>query len=333
MSASIYNSVAPQFRKRKLYAKEWLSDVTMRELSRQRNNLQQHMAIFLGGSDTFDKFINVMTRLDTLCLLELRILLADSMANNRLLAEEIFQANTRLLLAEQIYFVNYERGGRENAKQGRAAPLRPLIFVTFLGDMLAMLAIFGNKPLFQQALNFCLDLFDRNAINATRPSLTQLWMFRLAERFFGYEPRNWLADTGPWSLDPCGEEPLLADLWQHWDTEDMALIASLLMQLANRHTYQTSRNNKDDSGDFEGHSEQYPMELHFIMRLRQWRGLANPDIKHVLTEPPFDKLPEPVELLEFPEELHAFMKKVRQVIPDFDEIVNAAKKRDWCMLL
>ena len=158
-------------------------------------------------------------------------------------------------------------------------------------------------------------------------------MIRLAEKFIGIPPRDWEGENKPWSVNLFKEEPLFAELWQHWDTEDMELIHSLLIQLANRHTFTASRNNKDGSRDFAAHAEQYPIDLHFIMRLREWRGLANPEVKHRLTEAPFDKLPDPVETIELPDELHQVMKKTREVIPDFDAVINAAKTRDWQMLL
>lgn len=75
------------------------------------------------------------------------------------------------------------------------------------------------------------------------------------------------------------------------------------------------------------------MELQFIYRLREWRGLTNPVIKHRLTEPPFDVLPEPMQEVVFDEQTIQFVAKVRQSFPDFEDVINSARTRDWKMLL
>jgi hypothetical protein len=162
--------------------------------------------------------------------------------------------------------------------------------------------------------------------------LTQLFILRLSEHFLGYPPRDWL-NHKHWGVDPREQEPLFAALWEHWDDTDTSVLEPLLVQLLNRHTYQASRNNKDGDRDFEGHSEQFPMELQFIYRLREWRGLTNPAIKHRLTEPPFDVLPEPMQEVVFDEQTIQFIAKVRASFPDFDEVINSARIRDWKMLL
>lgn len=328
-----YNEIAPRFRKRKAYAAEWL---------RARDNIvsdgeYKKLEIFINDFITKDSeyygFANIMLSLHRLTLVDLRYIFALSILEKNLKYKEVGCSLVILLFSEKLNLYNYERQKEKLKAQGRNdTPMAPTN-IFFAGHLVAFLVVFTNKNVFNDCIGFVLDQFDVGAVSGTEKPLAPMFMIRLAEKFIGIPPRDWEGENKPWSVKLFAEEPLFAELWQHWDTEDMELIHSLLIQLANRHTFTASRNNKDGSRDFAAHAEQYPIDLHFIMRLREWRGLANPEIKHRLTEPPFDRLPEPIETIELPDELYQVMKKTREVIPDFDAVINAAKKREWQMLL
>jgi len=193
-----------------------------------------------------------------------------------------------------------------------------------------MLAIFGNRSLFENSLNQILEAFDKGMFANSITYVTQLFMLQLAEAFMGYPPRDWKSYL---DIDPRKEEPLFEALWKSWDTIDLNQLEPLLVQLLNRHTFKASRDNPDGGRDFEGHSAQFPIELFFIYRLREWKGLVNPNIKHQLTEPPFHELPEPLEVIEFDELTLNFVKEIRGLFPDMDQAIAEMKTRNWEMLL
>lgn len=324
-----YNALAPKFRSRKAYIKEWqaAADKIWREYGEFKGFISDYISI----DGNADSYVKIMGQLYRLALADLRYMFAVSLFDGELKAKQIHLALTKYLLSSQMYFFNFERQ-RLMSQNGDDTRRRPTT-IFFSGHMVAFVAVFTNQKLFHDCINFVLDQFDIGAVSGTEKPLAPMFMIRLAEKFIGIPPRDWERENKPWSVNLFTEEPLFAELWQHWDTEDMMLIHSLLIQLANRHTFTASRNNKDGSRDFAAHAEQYPIDLHFIMRLREWRGLANPEIKHRLTEFPFDRLPDPIEIIKLPAELHQVMKKTREIIPDFDAVINAAKTRNWQMLL
>lgn len=302
-----YNEIAPRFRSRKAYINEWQKEANEINSRGEYSELNKIIADFISKSGSADNYIKIMGQLYRLALADLRYLLAMSLSDGKLQSEQIHRALVKYLLSCQMYFFNFER--QRLMSPDREDDRRRPTTIFFSGQLVAFVAVFANQNLFHNCINFVLDQFDIGAVSGTEKPLAPMFMIRLAEKFIGIPPRDWEGENKPWSVNLFTEEPLFAELWQHWDTEDMELIHSLLIQLANRHTFTASRNNKDGSRDFAAHAEQYPIDLHFIMRLREWRGLANPEIKHRLTEPPFDKLPEPIETIELPDELHQVMKK------------------------
>ncbi|WP_331353138.1 hypothetical protein [Cellvibrio sp. UBA7671] len=326
-----YNEVAPRFRSRRAYINEWQKEAANIASRGEHSRHEMLIKQLISKGGTLYDVLGIVGRLYTLTLADLRYQFAVSLSDEKLKTEEIHLALMKYFLSAQVSFFNFERQGFIS-QSGEDNRMRPTT-IFFSGQLVAFVAVFANQNFFHNCVKFVLDQFDIGAVSGTEKPLAPLFMIRLAEKFIGISPRDWEVENKPWSVNLFTEEPLFAELWQHWDTEDMELIHSLLIQLANRHTFTASRNNKDGSRDFAAHAEQYPIDLHFIMRLREWRGLANPEIKHRLTEPPFDRLPEPIETIELPDELHQVMKKTREVIPDFDAVINAAKTRDWQMLL
>ena len=327
-----YFEMAPKFRKRKTYAAEWQREVSVLAAMGDYVELDTSLRNYSFGHNQ-DDYVTIITHLYRLTLADLRYLFALSILENRLKNQEIALAATKHFLGAQLRFYNFERIKIIAIQQNSEGQPMPPMGAAEAGNLVSFVAVFTNRLQFENCAKFVLDQFDAQGVVDVVNPMTQIFMMMLTEKFLGFEPRDWRGEGKSWSVDIFNEEPLFAELWQHWDTEDMALIESLLMQLANRHTFQASRNNKDGSRDFEGHAEQYPIDLHFIMRLREWRGLSNPDIKHRLTEPPFDKLPDPIENIQLPDELRQVVKKMREFIPDFDAVINAAKTRDWQMLL
>lgn len=327
-----YFEIAPKFRKRKTYVAEKQKAAETIVSVGEYVELEASITNYCKNG-SMDDYITIVSHLFRLTLADLRYLLALSILENTLKHQEIALAISKHFLAAQLRFYNFERLNIIALQQNVEVRTRLLLGAAEAGNMLSFVAVFINRTEFENCAKFVLNQFDKQWVGDFVNPMTQIFMMMLTEKFLGLEPRDWRGEGKSWSVDIFKEEPLFAELWQYWDTENMELIESLLIQLANRHTFQASRNNKDGGRDFEGHAEQYPIDLHFIMRLREWRGLSNPEIKHRLTESPFDKLPEPVEKIQFPEELQQVVKKMREFMPDFDAVINSGKKRDWQMLL
>ncbi|RYG17955.1 MAG: hypothetical protein EOO07_10005 [Chitinophagaceae bacterium] len=324
-----YDLIAPKFRSRKAFVKAMDKAATsiLERGDVERNN--QRVSIFVDGADvSHNSFITALVSFGSNTHPNKYLLSADCLKDNQWNLQAYLNTWLRLFISYQIDFYNFEKIYRERGCSSKGSIGLP----QSIGDFVSMIAIFGNRSLFENAVNFALDLFDRRLVGGDITYLTQLFIMRIAENFLGLSERNWSGDPY-WGVDPRADEPLFAELWRHWDAEDTTELEPLLIQLLNRHTFEASRKNKYGDHDFEGHSEQFPMELFFLYRLREWRGLKNPVIKHRLTEPPFDALPKPMEELVFDEQSIAFVKKVREVFPNFNEVVNNAKIRDWKMLL
>jgi hypothetical protein len=255
---------------------------------------------------------------------------AASIGNRKFEAELLLSAFTKLFFSYQANFYIFEVRREEFSKEEEPRLPNALGVQQTTGDLIAMTAVFGHKKMFETVVKFCLDMHDKEMVGGYVTSLTQLFIIQLAEQELGLTPRAWLNDGKKWSVDPCEKEPLFAQILQHWADEDTAVLEPLLIQLLNRHTFQASKNNKDGGKDFSGlDTEQFPLELFFLYRLRQWRGLSIPNISHRLTEAPFDKLPEPATNLIFDEETKKLMNRIRFCFPDFDSYLREKRIRDW----
>jgi hypothetical protein len=323
-----YDSIAPKFRSRKAFIKEKDKAAASKLMRGDVALNDQRIKNFVScPAPERDLFIKALVSFGDNTHPGKYLLLAEFLKNHRWDIHAYRNVWIRMFVLYQIDFFNFEKIYSERGGDVKGAIGLP----GCIGDFVAMTAIFCNRALFENATKFALDVLDRDLSGGDITYLTQLFMLRLAENFLGLPERNWLGDAF-WGVDPREKEPLFAALWQHWDDEDTTVLEPLLVQLLNRHTFQASRNNKDGGRDFEAHAEQYPLELFFIYRLRQWKGLSNPSIQHRLTEPPFDQLPEPMSELVFDEQTIQFTRKIREVLPEVDPIINAVKIRDWTML-
>lgn len=240
-------------------------------------------------------------------------------------------------LSYQIRHVSWELGKVVLEKKYPGKPYKPLAGpdITEFGDYVCLIAIFGNRFYFTHMVKVILDHIDLgHMLVGSYAHVTQQFILRLAEHFLQLPSRQWDADKGNWAFDPLEREPLFKSLWQHWDDENTEILEPLLVQLLNWHTYQASRQNKDGGQDYHPYVEQIPLAYLFILRLRQWRGLSVPHISHVLTQPPFDSLPEEVEgRYEFCPFAKEFYAKTLNLMPDFIDQINRIKIRDWKMII
>jgi hypothetical protein len=283
--AELYQSMAPKFRSRKAFV-NYAQKIN--EIINNRGDEAESARVisqFICVTTDFEKYlISARRELENAPFIKLFILTGECLATNQWNLTAYQHALLRLVLSYQINFYNKENHRIHFALTDPSRELNTIGLPTKFGDITALMAIFGNKELFENTTKFCLDLFDKKLVGGGITPLTQLFIMRLSERYLELDERNWLADPYKWAVDPSEKEPLFKALMQHWNDEDTQVLEPLLIQLLNRHTFQASRNNKDGGKDFDGHTEQFPLEVFFIFRLRQWSGLSIPILKHKMME-------------------------------------------------
>lgn len=329
-----YQTIAPQFRSRKSFL-SFAKKVRDIQVARRdtENSAEIIDRFLLADSNAQDYFISALNEFENSSFAELFFLTGRCLKDNSWDLRAYRSSLARLCLSYQLLFFNKEKNRIVFSSTNPTRVVNPISIPTTFGNMVGLMAVFGNKDIFVNTARFCLDLFDRGLAGGDATPLTQLFILRLAERHLGGAERNWLADPYPWAVDPCEKEPLFKALMQHWQDENMDILEPLLLQLLNRHTFQASRNNKDGAKDFDGHTEQFPLELFFIYRLRQWHGLSLPSLTHRLIEPPFHELPPELEQFVFDDRSKQFMNMTRKVFPELDPLVKGARIREWKMLL
>jgi hypothetical protein len=64
------------------------------------------------------------------------------------------------------------------------------------------------------------------------------------------------------------------------------------------------------------------VEILFILRLREWEGLANPSLDHPLMAAPFDRLPPVQPVPELDDLMLGVLKRAREDWPQYDEVLS-----------
>lgn len=93
-----------------------------------------------------------------------------------------------------------------------------------------------------------------------------------------------------------------------WDTPDTEQLAAWLVQLCNQHT-QLSR--PKQFMDFVSNFSHVPVEVFMLFRLREQRGLPNPEVDHPLMKFPWSAL-QPVQQAEPDELLSGIYRRLEQ---------------------
>ncbi|MDZ7925087.1 MAG: hypothetical protein U5M23_13785 [Marinagarivorans sp.] len=322
------NNLAPRFRSKKAYIKS--QQYVVSELGRMHTEFDIRIAAFENGGN-YDHFTLTKVGFSPMPYRQISTAVADVFENGGEFKLESFFS---LLLT--IYLDLYVRALQKNRdeNEGTSRQLPSILPPDSLGDRLMMLSYCCNQSQLKNITALMLDLFDLGFVRGEETNLTQLFLFRLAEKEFGFEPRNWAADKYKWAVDPRKEEPLFQALWDHWDSDDHGLLTDLLTQLLNRHTFQASRNNKDGGRDFGAPAmEQVPWEVFFLYRLRKIKGLSNPVLNHRLMEPPFDLLPEPETHHKLCPRGARLLAAARKHFPDFDQLILSWRIRSWELLV
>ncbi|HMW72278.1 MAG TPA: hypothetical protein PKD17_10680 [Cellvibrionaceae bacterium] len=334
---SLYQVKAPKFRSRKVFVAYAERVNTMKNSHGRPEKNKSFLNVFLSAeSFSSGKFSDAILTWNELLLHEYLMQSAEIMKGVNLdlghLRNSVFSEG----LCLQIYYLSWELEKVESELRHPGNPYRPFgPGLSQFGNHICLAATFCNYKYFVNIVKTTLDHIDSGHITQLPYAfVTQQFILRLAEHFLRIPRRNWEADKGNWAFDPLAREPLFQALWDHWADEGTAILEPLLMQLLNWHTYQASRENKDGGQDYYPYVEQIPLAYLFILRLRQWRGLSVPKISHVLTQPPFDSLPDEVEgRYEFCPFAKEFYAKTISLMPDFIDRLNRIKIRDWEMII
>lgn len=100
----------------------------------------------------------------------------------------------------------------------------------------------------------------------------------------------------PWS-SAATREPALTSLLEKWQTRDVSNLTPLVIAVCDFHTHRCKPRTKDWNEFSSGVGSNFtrmPIEILMLYRLRERRGLANPDVDHPLMNSPLGKLCEPM---------------------------------------
>ncbi len=182
-----------------------------------------------------------------------------------------------------------------------------------------------SKETFKKINLLVLSARDKNyfKVKSERKFAAQTFMIQLGTDYLDLPQRDW--------SDYFEGEPLFDEILIHWKDDDATVLNGLLVQLCNRHTHHTRASTAKDNHDFD-HLALYhfPVEVLMVYRLRQWLGLALPQVKHPLMKAPFDKLPEIKE--SYNDELLEKVKaRARRDYPDFEQVIaqSIEQAKQW----
>ena len=121
-------------------------------------------------------------------------------------------------------------------------------------------------------------------------------------------------------------EPIYEGILENWREPDPEVLAPWLLAACDRHTHESKR----DSGvKFYDCSEfpRTPLEILYLLRVRELIGLKNPELNHPLLEAPFEKLPAVQPAYVADELVRGTLVRMREDWPDFDAVVSLESLR------
>jgi hypothetical protein len=148
---------------------------------------------------------------------------------------------------------------------------------------------------------------------------------RRAQAFMLRVFADWVGDVSHQWPAYAYDEPIYEALLAKWRTPSPDDLMPCLLAACDRHTWQTSKESQKNSYDFnqDWHLERVPVEILYILRLRQWEGLANPQkIDHPLLAAPFDQLPPEQPVPELDELMQGVLNRAREDWPNYDDVLS-----------
>jgi hypothetical protein len=122
------------------------------------------------------------------------------------------------------------------------------------------------------------------------------------------------------------DEPIYEGILATWRDVDPTTLKQWLLAACDRHTHQSKRETSKTFRDCASFPRT-PIEILFVLRLREIIGLENPSLDHPLMESPYDRLPEPQPPYIPDEPARETLARVRTDWPEFDRIVSVETVR------
>lgn len=135
---------------------------------------------------------------------------------------------------------------------------------------------------------------------------------------------NWVGDVSHTWPAYAYDEPIYEALLMHWRRPNPDELVPCLLAACDRHTHQAGKETLKKFFDFNSntHLARVPIEILFLLRLRQWEGLVNPVLEHPLMAPPFHQLPPEQPVPDLDELMQGVLKRAREDWPQYDEVLS-----------
>lgn len=126
-------------------------------------------------------------------------------------------------------------------------------------------------------------------------------------------------DWPSWAFDVSAYNEIL----NRWRDPNPGVLAPWLLAACDRHTHEGRYDSSKTSYDFGDYRiTRTPIEILFVLRLRELIGLSNPRLNHPLMSAPFDELPEAQPVFRPDELMLATLKRAREDWPHIEQLTS-----------
>ena len=200
---------------------------------------------------------------------------------------------------------------------------KPMRFSSIKHDSMAchlgQLCLLNDQARFKRFTALYLNKCEQNYDMGYDNCQSQLFMLCLATDYCGYVPTK--------LPEHAYSNELYHRILEHWQDAESETLQELLVQACNRHTHQASYDNEDGFRDWSMFYAHLPVEILMLQRLRQWRGLPEVSVDHILMAAPFDKLPPAADTSITDPLVERFITKFRTDFVDFDDVIASGMQR------
>ncbi len=140
---------------------------------------------------------------------------------------------------------------------------------------------------------------------------------------------DWKGDASHAWPPYASDEPIYQHLLASWRTPDASLLIPCLLAACDRHTHQCGNDTLSRFYEFNSDIglERVPVEILFLLRLREWEGLGNPSIDHPLMSAPFDVLPAEQPIPPLDELMAGTLRRAQMDWPQYDQVLSLESLR------
>ena len=177
------------------------------------------------------------------------------------------------------YFLYERRWGRKNPRLMRFEDVA----------MLSMGLIIGAKEQVEVMLKMFVHAFKNDYFLDDDEYSIYFFMLRIMADYFGLEEVS--------AKHERQLEPLFTELFAKWREPDPTAISDLVVAACDFHTHRCMPNTEDEWREFSnGIWVVIPIEILTLFKLREMLGLENPVVDHPMMVPPFEKLPDEIDV-------------------------------------